>query len=290
MPGERLTLGTVSEHRSTVGAARCPEPLCPQQSLPAAARHHVSCRRALPRRRRSYGLMRQTIALPPPSALAPVDGSLPVVASPGWAMVLPDVIPRVLPWMPGPLPRRSVGCMCPLLPQRHRPSLRHERSASREIPLSDFRAGVFSQLQPFANVQASKFACHPGRSYRDGPFRPPGSCGVFVRAKHASLPSRASDVLAGRVGRWRAGGRVRWQIHGFRRGPQSGSHDHVSRPPLRFRASGFPQHGSKASLSDRACPRAPAVKLLPASAPASRGLPRPFAQPRVPDPLVLPGI
>jgi hypothetical protein len=40
-----------------------------------------------------YGLMRQTTALPPPSALASVGGSVQVVASPCWAMVLPDVIP-----------------------------------------------------------------------------------------------------------------------------------------------------------------------------------------------------
>jgi hypothetical protein len=35
-------------------------------------------------------------------------------------------------------------------------------------------------------------------------------------------------MLHGRVERWRAHGRVRWQIPGFRRGPQSGSHGDVS--------------------------------------------------------------
>src|SRR5262245_5706109 len=34
----------------------------------------------------------------------------------------------------------------------------------------------------------------------------------------------------GRVEGWRAHGRVRWQFHGFRRGPQSGSPGHVSSP------------------------------------------------------------
>jgi len=35
---------------------------------------------------------------------------------------------------------------------------------------------------------------------------------------------------SGRVEGWRAHGRVRWRIHGFRRGPQSGSPGHVSNP------------------------------------------------------------
>jgi hypothetical protein len=39
-----------------------------------------------------------------------------------------------------------------------------------------------------------------------------------------------TDSDPGRVEGWRAHGRVRWLIHGFRRGPQSGSHGHVSNP------------------------------------------------------------
>ena len=35
---------------------------------------------------------------------------------------------------------------------------------------------------------------------------------------------------SGRVEGWRAHGRVRWLVHAFRRGPQSGSHGHVSNP------------------------------------------------------------
>ena len=34
----------------------------------------------------------------------------------------------------------------------------------------------------------------------------------------------------GRVEGWRADVRVRWRIRGFHRGPQSGSHSHVSSP------------------------------------------------------------
>lgn len=101
--GKSAFLGTVSEHRSPIGAAKYPEPLCPRQALPAAARCLASCRRAFPLRPRSYGLMRRTTALPPPPALASVGGSVQVVASPCWAMALPDVIsvsPSLDAWAP----------------------------------------------------------------------------------------------------------------------------------------------------------------------------------------------
>ena len=47
-------------------------------------------------------------------------------------------------------------------------------------------------------------------------------------------------VLApGRVERWRAHGRVRWRIHGFRCGPQSGSPGDVSRALPKIPDGGF---------------------------------------------------
>ena len=47
-------------------------------------------------------------------------------------------------------------------------------------------------------------------------------------------------------------------------------------PPLKFRTAGFPQYGFKASLSDRACPTALAVKPAPGIPTSTVGLPRPF--------------
>jgi hypothetical protein len=72
--------------------ARCPEALCLVKVLPLPGWHPAPPRRALPLLRRSYGLMRQTKSLPPPTALALVGGSLQVAASPCWVMALPDVI------------------------------------------------------------------------------------------------------------------------------------------------------------------------------------------------------
>src|SRR5258705_6564083 len=63
---------------------------------------------------------------------------------------------------------------------------------------------VISGLQPFLNVQASKFACHPGRSYR-WRFRVQGSCDFYFRAPCGSLPPRTSDMLAVRIGQLTAG-------------------------------------------------------------------------------------
>jgi hypothetical protein len=39
-------------------------------------------------------------------------------------------------------------------------------SATREHPYCDFCTGMVSRLQSFDNLQASRFACHPDRSYR----------------------------------------------------------------------------------------------------------------------------
>jgi hypothetical protein len=49
----------------------------------------------------------------------------------------------------------------------------------------------------------------------------------------------ARAVATGRVEGWRAHGRVRWRIPGFRRGPQSGSPGHVSNPRHIGRVEGW---------------------------------------------------
>jgi hypothetical protein len=56
-----------------------------------------------------------------------------------------------------------------------------------------------SGLQSFANVQASRFARHPGCTYRRVPIGTPGSRGFYVHAYLGSLPPRAVDMLAVRI-------------------------------------------------------------------------------------------
>src|SRR3989441_11301321 len=80
---------------------------------------------------------------------------------------------------------------------------------------------------------------------------PPTGC----RQSHG-LPwpvARASAVVNrvgwGRVERWRARGSVRWRIHSFRRGPQSGSHSDVSSAPPKMPCIEF----SPARLQAKVC-------------------------------------
>ena len=99
--------------------------------------------------------------------------------------------------MLGPLPRRRVRCIYPLLPQHHRPSPSPYGSANRETPLSDFRAGVISELQSFAHVQASRFAAtqvaptavwfHTGQLWRLRPSRT--QVVTFLCIGYASRPN-----------------------------------------------------------------------------------------------------
>ena len=104
---------------------------------------------------------------------------------------------KVFPWMLDPLPRRShrvlspvsstVSSAFPMTLTGRLPRLSHE---------SRLLAGMFSRLQIFRNVPASKFARPPDRSYRcdtaaaqPGLLRPGISCFVAsARSGYANRP------------------------------------------------------------------------------------------------------
>jgi hypothetical protein len=112
---------------------------------------------------------------------------------------------RTFSWMLGPLPRLSQWCIYPFLPTELRPSHNgYVVGSDAKIHTTTSVRTVISGLQSFLNVQASKFACHPGRSYR-WRFRVQGSCDFYFRAPCVSLPSRTSDMLAVRIGQLTAG-------------------------------------------------------------------------------------
>jgi len=74
---------------------------------------------------------------------------------------------RTFSWMLGPLPRLSRWCMYPFLPTERRPFRNGYAVGSlAKIHTTTSVRTVISGLQSFLYVQASKFACHPGRSYR----------------------------------------------------------------------------------------------------------------------------
>ena len=118
---------------------------------------------------------------------------------------------RIFSWMLGPLPRLSQWCIHPFLPTELRPS-RNGYAVGRAATFRTTTSvrTVISGLQSFLYVQASRFACHPGRSYR-WRFRVQGSCDFYIRAPYVSLPSRTSDMLAVRIGQLTAG-----DLHPFR--------------------------------------------------------------------------
>jgi hypothetical protein len=103
---------------------------------------------------------------------------------------------RTFSWMLGPLPRLSQWCLYPFLPTALRPSRNGYTvgSVAKTRTTTSVRT-VLSGLQSFLYVQASRFACHPGRSYR-WRFRVQGSCDFYFRAPCVSLPSCTSDMLA----------------------------------------------------------------------------------------------
>ena len=116
-----------------------------------------------------YDLMCQSRSLSPTSLLHPLvslcslDHLLLVFGT------FPTLALRIFPWMLGPLPRLSQSCTCPFLPTERRSSPTVERVDNFAFPRATTSArNRISGLQSFLNVQASRFACHPGRSYRCG--------------------------------------------------------------------------------------------------------------------------
>src|SRR5262249_60073963 len=96
------------------------------------------------------------------------------------------------------------GCIYPLLPLSRQPSPNDQWVGSTTIFRSaTSERGLITRLQSFDNLQASEFACHPGRSHRWPPLWMPGrpwrlhpSSARFVaspRIGYASRPNRAID-------------------------------------------------------------------------------------------------
>jgi hypothetical protein len=158
-----------------------------ERSYPFFVAHTDSCARPLP----SFRFQVKPL----------FERSLQVAASPCCIKALPGVSPADLSSDAWTLPRWLTRCVHPFLPLSHRPSTEsHWVGCSTRIRSTTSERGVVSRLQSFDNLQASEFACHPGRSHRWHPIRVPGGRGVYVRAERGSLPPRASDMLAVRIG------------------------------------------------------------------------------------------
>ena len=112
-----------------------------------------------------------------------LDGSLQVVASPCWEMVLPDVIPAILAQVLGPIPRDASLVLLSVSSQRVSASpplhqVRHIRPIRRNAIST---TTLFSGRQSFRYVQAPMLASPPDCTHR-AKF---SSCGQPGRLHHA---------------------------------------------------------------------------------------------------------
>jgi hypothetical protein len=144
----RLCLGSVSE--SHPGTAKRPEPLCRAPVLPPRGRDEFPPGRALPLRRRSYGLMRQTSTLHSASALPRTDSLCRLLPAPAGPRTFPTLSLPIFLHVSGPLLRLLPGCIRPLLPPGHWPSPRKDRVGATHSPDNYFRRHSISKLQSFA--------------------------------------------------------------------------------------------------------------------------------------------
>ena len=122
--------------------------------------------------------------------------------APAGSRPFPALSPRIFPRLPGPLPRRSPWCTYSFLPTGHRPSPSPKWVGTPQISRTTTSVRrLFTRLQSFANVQASGFARHPGRSHRRACYcnHTLGGRDFYVHAYLGSLPPRAVDMLAVRI-------------------------------------------------------------------------------------------
>ncbi len=85
--------------------------------------------------------MRQATPLSRPSVVPQSVGLCQLLRAPAATWPFPTFSLPSFPYVLGPLPRRLVGCPCPFLPTRHRPSPREERVGAPRSPLQRLQEG-----------------------------------------------------------------------------------------------------------------------------------------------------
>ena len=165
----------------------------------------ASRRRALPLLPHSYGLMRQTLILPPPRLPSRPVGLCRLSPVPAGRWSFPTLSLHVFPWMLGPIPRRLPWCSLPFLPRGLRPSPQFDRVGSPAIhPYSDFRTENFFGAAGIPLCSGLQ-VCSPPRSLRPIPPLLYGRRGFYFRASYSSLPLHTSDMLTARIGQLAVG-------------------------------------------------------------------------------------
>ena len=165
----------------------------------------ASRQRALPLLPRSYGLMRQTLILPPPQLPSRLVGLCRLSPVPAGCWPFPTLSLHVFPWMLGPIPRRLPRCLCPFLPRGLRPSPRFDGVGSPQFTrtATSVRETFFGAVG--IPLCSGLQVCSPPRSLRPIPPLLYGRRGFYFRASYSSLPLHTSDMLTARIGQLAVG-------------------------------------------------------------------------------------
>ena len=136
-------VGSVSDHRAENGTTKCPESLCLMLALPPSRETWTaSCEDITPR----SWLLQTHSSIPLGSPLLrpkPRSRSLcRLLPAPAAGGTFPTLSLRILPWVPGPLPRRFRGVHMPVSSSTSSAFPRTlSRSASRIFPSKRFHDG-----------------------------------------------------------------------------------------------------------------------------------------------------
>ena len=157
-----------AEPAPVVGTTKCPGPLCLMLALPSSGKRASFPARTLLLGHRSYRPIRQTRWALLSFGYSPRSRNLcRLLPAPAATGILPTLSLRILPQMPGPVPRQvpqsAFTCFSLCVIGLPRVGI---GSASRSVPRTRLFTVCFSRLQTFHYVQASEFARLPDRSHR----------------------------------------------------------------------------------------------------------------------------
>jgi hypothetical protein len=173
-------VGSVSDHRAENGTTKCPESLCRRSALPPSGRRVPPPAGTLLPGHGSYRLIRRSRSALLSFGLSLVRGvSAGCYQAPAAGGTFPTLSLRILPWVPGPLPRRSRGVHMPV-----------SSSASSAFPRTLSRSA--SRLYP-----STRF--HDGSLFRDCShsfmFRPPSLLASQIVPTAATYRRRAAEAF-----------------------------------------------------------------------------------------------
>jgi hypothetical protein len=128
-----------------------------------------------------------------------------LLPAPAGSRTFPTLSLRILPNVPGPIPRRPPRCIHSFLPSGRRPSPILQRVGAPPCPGQPLQSrGSFRGCSHFVMFRpASLLATQVAPTPR--PFQASGSRGFYFWAPHSSLPPRGPDRLAVRIEQLTAG-------------------------------------------------------------------------------------